>query len=115
MMRKATKGMYTIPAARREAVNKALASVGLGDDFFSVPLIKGAGRKATHYGASASLLPSQQRAFDVVMGKENNATVERAVEKLSRGAFASKVLTKQGVKIQSVEDRVAEIGGGRGR
>lgn len=54
-MTKRISGYYYVPKARREAVNSILAEAGFGDDFFSVPVIRGGGHTITHYGASCSL------------------------------------------------------------
>jgi hypothetical protein len=114
-MSKPTKGYYVIPRDKLEAVNKALAAEGLGDDFFSVPLIQGEGKLATHYAASCSLHPWQQAKFDAVIASEKPKEIKQQVEaRLSKAGFASllsaqTVTDKKPWKVQAVSDKLAEM------
>lgn len=110
-MMKPTKGYYVIPEDKQKTVNAALAEAGLGDDFFSVPLIKGNGKKATHHAASCSLHPWQQKTLEAVLAKERPGEIKQAVsEQLSKAGFKA-LLTAQAAKdkepwaVQAVKDR----------
>ena len=114
-MRQITRGYYMIPAARLTTVNRDLENVGMGPGFFSIPIVIGSGRSATHYAASCSLMPHQQTNLNKVL---RTTDAKQTTQQLSRTGFDSMMSDiaakeRKTVKIQSVADRAIPVIGYR--